>query len=827
MATAVLDLDISHLSPVLENLDKYQQAFILFRYKGSPVGTLTLPVTDGRIRIDEHSDAVIHATMKYMWKRRVHEALNYQEQIPVSKLPSATIAICTRNRTDDLRRCLDALMKLPDDGQEILVIDNAPSNDDTHNLVEGYAKVRYVREPRPGLNIARNRALKEASNEIVAFTDDDAVPDQHWLRALLKNYTRERVVCVTGMTMPLELETEGQLAFERYNPFNKGFDRKLYDSLHDPLSTGQVGAGANMSFRRSVIQLVGEFDEALDAGTVTQSGGDHEYFTRILRAGYYIVYEPDALNWHRHRRTMEDTRKAIYGYGVGVYAYWTKLFWYDKEFPVIRFTWGWFWHDQLRKLYKALRRRPGHQPLSLILAELKGCWAGPWAYFRARRNVQSIGKKGDAVAVNDVQQNISSKAAAEKLKTERTVSIITPTHNRRRSLERLLLSIAGQDHPMERIEMVVVCDGCTDDTVSFLKEYSAPFSLKFIEQPGLGAANARNQGAALASGEQLIFLDDDIEASPGLVSAFVRACNREEDVVVGYLPMELRKNAPFYEIMLTRWWEEKYHLMSMPGYRYNFEDLLSGNFSLRAGMFRKVGGFNASFKCREDYELGYRLITAGAVISFCRDAWGYHRDEVTNEIRSHKRKRLEGYWDVQFAKIHPGIIPALRLAEMKDPARKKKLKMFLAFHLPFITDAIAELGVLFMRILESMKMRNWWMGMEKKLHAYWYMRGVGDHVKTIDELAKVFEKLNERNEIEHEIDISNGIELAGSVLESLQTRSVRVLNQNMPVATIRARPGDMNLGAHDLRALLATRYAWDFYESMLLNGQQMNKNERV
>jgi GT2 family glycosyltransferase len=385
MATAVIDLDICGLPPVLDHLEKYGAAFLLFRHKGCPVGTLTLPVKNGKIQLDQYADEIIAATMKYMWKRRVHEHLSYQEQeIPV-QLPTATIAICTRNRTDDLRRCLDALMQLPDNGQEILVVDNAPSNEDTLELVKQYPRVRYVREPRPGLNIARNRALKEASHEVVAFTDDDAVPDKYWLQALLKNYTRERVVCVTGITMPLELETEGQEAFERYNPFNKGFSRKLYDSLHDPLSTGNVGAGANMSFRRSVIDLVGEFDEALDAGTITQSGGDHEYFTRILRAGYYIIYEPEALNWHRHRRTMEETRKAIYGYGVGVYAYWTKLFWYDKEFSVIRFPWGWFWYDQLRKLVRAIQKKPGHQPLSLVMAELKGCLNGPGAYFKARR----------------------------------------------------------------------------------------------------------------------------------------------------------------------------------------------------------------------------------------------------------------------------------------------------------------------------------------------------------------------------------------------------------------------------------------------------------
>lgn len=385
MATAVLDLDISHLPFFIGNLDRYTKAFVLLRYGGSPVGTITLPVEQGVLEMENHSDAIIAEAAKYLWKKRVHHFLGVNERQQDSPTLKATIAICTRNRTDDLKKCLDALMKLPDDGQEILVIDNCPSNNDTQDLVSTYPGVRYVREARPGLNIARNRALKEARQEIVAFTDDDAVPDRNWLRALLQPYERERVVCVTGMTMPLELETDGQEAFERYNPFNKGFERRLYDSLHNPLSTGQVGAGANMSFRRSVIELVGEFDEALDAGTITQSGGDHEYFTRILRAGYYIVYEPDALNWHRHRRTMDETRKAIYGYGVGVYAYWTKLFWYDKEYSVIKFTWGWFFHTQLRALLKALIGKPGHQPLELVVAELKGCLRGPFAYVKARR----------------------------------------------------------------------------------------------------------------------------------------------------------------------------------------------------------------------------------------------------------------------------------------------------------------------------------------------------------------------------------------------------------------------------------------------------------
>ena len=65
-------------------------------------------------------------------------------------------------------------------GLEILIVDNAPSDERTRELAAHWSEVRYVREPRPGLNFARNRALQEASGEILAFLDDDVIVDQHW-----------------------------------------------------------------------------------------------------------------------------------------------------------------------------------------------------------------------------------------------------------------------------------------------------------------------------------------------------------------------------------------------------------------------------------------------------------------------------------------------------------------------------------------------------------------------------------------------------------------------------------------------------------------------
>lgn len=399
----------------------------------------------------------------------------------------------------------------------------------------------------------------------------------------------------------------------------------------------------------------------------------------------------------------------------------------------------------------------------------------------------------------------------------RTISIVTPTHNRRVSLQRLLDAIAGQTYPLSSIEVIVVLDACTDDTRTFLQDYRADFSIHFAEQPGLGAANARNAGAALATGDQLIFLDDDIEPSPGLVAAHVEACMEEASVVVGYLPMELNRGAGFFHTMLTWWWEDKYYRMGQPGYRHRFEDLLSGNFSLMASLFKTTGGFNSAFRCREDYELGYRLVKAGARISFCRAAWGYHRDEVTDQVRSHKRKRMEGYWDVAFAKLHPEAIQVLRLSDMRHPSFGKKLKMFMSFHLPLISDVMAFLGRVAMVFFERLNMRKWWRKADEKLQAYWYMRGVGDHVRNRKALNEIFlrEMIGVGGDI-CEVDLSAGVDAAADKIDVLKPKDIRLHFNGKLVGKVETRPGEERFRGDHLLHVLNGCFAEEMMEALVL-----------
>lgn len=377
----------------IELSPSYDGAFLLLRYYGKPVGTVILPATKGKILVSDHLKEIRRAVEQRLKSASVDHFL-FPDAYPKPPSYPVTVAVCTRNRTEDLKLCLEALFNLPDRGQEILVVDNAPSTDDTQKLVERYPRVRYIRENRKGLNRARNRALAEASNEIVAFTDDDAVPEPQWLDRLIINFEDPLVMCVTGMTLPLELETEAQEKFEAYSPFGKGFYKKHYSfSYSDPLATGQIGAGANMAVRKNVTIDCGWFDEALDAGTPTQSGGDHEFFARVLLAGYHIIYDPEAISWHRHRRTWKEAVQAIRGYGVGVYAFWTRLFFIEKQYSIVLFSKGWLLHTQLPNLARAVLGLKNHYPLSFLLAEFQGCLRGPFAYFRSRKQKNESVKK--------------------------------------------------------------------------------------------------------------------------------------------------------------------------------------------------------------------------------------------------------------------------------------------------------------------------------------------------------------------------------------------------------------------------------------------------
>ncbi|MBP1466130.1 glycosyltransferase [Candidatus Chloroploca sp. M-50] len=376
---AVCDVRLEHLTTDLVGLETYARALLVLRMGSVVVGQAWVEVNQGRVPVARIKELVQRSSWS-IWQHMLAESL------PRTVLPSATVVVCTRDRTDDMRRCLPGLARLAEAGYEVLVVDNNPSSEATAQLVAQYPLIRYLCEPLPGLDRARNRGLLSARGEIVAFTDDDAVVDDGWLEALLRNFADPMVALVTGITMPLELETPAQIWFEQAHGFQRGFERRTFElATINPLSSGQMGAGVNMAIRRQALRTIGLFDEALDGGSVSLSGGDQEFFFRVLRRGYRVVYEPGALVWHRHRRDWPSLRRTLYGYGVGLYAWWTRALLVEREWQTLIVGVRWFRQWHLRNLVRALLRRPGVMPLDLAWAEFQGVFHGPGAYLRARQ----------------------------------------------------------------------------------------------------------------------------------------------------------------------------------------------------------------------------------------------------------------------------------------------------------------------------------------------------------------------------------------------------------------------------------------------------------
>ncbi|GAA3337473.1 hypothetical protein GCM10017714_04660 [Curtobacterium pusillum] len=246
-----------------------------------------------------------------------------------------SVVIGTRDRPDDVRRCVRSVLASAYDDFEVIVVDNAPTTDATRAVVGSFADPRltYVLEARAGVSRARNAGLAHASGSVVAFVDDDVVVDREWLAAIAEVYARDAdVVCATGLVPSGELRTPTQRYFDERVTWARNLERRVFRTASPPadlplfpFSVGAFGTGANMSLRRSAALELGGFDVALGPGTPARAGEDPDLFTRALLSGGALAVEPSAVVWHRHRPDRAALRSQALGYGTGLGAWVAKL----------------------------------------------------------------------------------------------------------------------------------------------------------------------------------------------------------------------------------------------------------------------------------------------------------------------------------------------------------------------------------------------------------------------------------------------------------------------------------------------------------------------
>lgn len=400
MPYPIIHIEITKPLPCIQIKPEETGIALVIRYCDRPIGFIIKELTaDSNL-----SQSALQTLLSEKMASKVIQEKIREELIktpPPSSFPSLTVAICTKDRPDNVTRCLTELQKLkiPDNftNIEILIVDNAPSDDQTKEVVRKFAGVRYVRELKVGLDFARNRVLKEANTELIAFLDDDVVVDRQWLLGLIEAWTENPDAgAFTGMVLPYELETEAQILFELRGGFGRGFEKIRYgkilvDNPLYPCGAGIFGAGCNMAFRRELLLKIGGFDEALDTGASLPGGGDLDIFYRVIRAGYPLIYEPCYLVYHQHRREMAQLRRQYWSWGLGFMAFVVKSSENDpSQRSKFRALVQWWFKDQFLQLIKSLLGKNILSP-DMILAELWGGIQGLLgAYQRSQQRTAKI-----------------------------------------------------------------------------------------------------------------------------------------------------------------------------------------------------------------------------------------------------------------------------------------------------------------------------------------------------------------------------------------------------------------------------------------------------
>jgi GT2 family glycosyltransferase len=560
----------------------------LVRWHGVPLGYIRVPVVDGLCQAKAIQAAITtqfgSPPLPFLLSSSHYENLLYDKTLlqdsqanvaertsTANALPLVTVAVCTRDRPDDLARCLEAISQLHYPHLDCLVVDNGSRDSSIEHLVRArFPKVRYVCEQRPGLDWARNRAIAEARGDIIAYTDDDVIVDPDWVLSLVRVFQENPdVMAVTGLVVPYALETEAQLLFEIYGGFGRGFVRKRYQLQNHKshwydLGTGQIGTGANMAYRRRLFETIGGFDPALDVGTVTNGGGDLEMFFRVLKEGHTILYEPTAIVRHRHRRSYQQLRTQIANNGVGLVSFWvrTVLAYPDEGLNAVHIGIRYLVTGYLRRLVGSYSFPVGN-PRDLLLAELRGYLLGLSRFFQSRRIAAELAIKYSSPQdeylncqpmksshtvdkpSSHVTQPLSSKTeqdAQQPLSPSFSVSIVVATLDRPHELRECLHCLSSLK-VIRPIEIIVVDN---NPSSGLTKPIVAEFSnVKLVQESRRGLAYARNAGILASTGDIAVATDDDVRVPPDWLEKLVAPFARADVMVVtgNVLPLTLETQA--------------------------------------------------------------------------------------------------------------------------------------------------------------------------------------------------------------------------------------------------------------------------------------------
>ena len=225
------------------------------------------------------------------------------DNIPFAKQknsPRISVIVCTYNGSATIRKSLEGIAKLDYPNFEVIVV-NDGSTDSTPDIVKEF-NVKLITTKNKGLSSARNTGMYNASGEIIAYIDDDAWPDPHWLQYITYAYSSSNHACIGGPNI---------------SPYESGFISTCVANapggpVHvlDSDEIAEHVPGCNMTFRRDALMKIGGFDPVYRC-----AGDDVDVCWRIQESGRTIGFHPSAVVWHQRRNSFKAYWKQQKGYG--------------------------------------------------------------------------------------------------------------------------------------------------------------------------------------------------------------------------------------------------------------------------------------------------------------------------------------------------------------------------------------------------------------------------------------------------------------------------------------------------------------------------------
>ena len=243
----------------------------------------------------DRSDKLVVASLSRVWKT-LPESIHEQ-----GELPKVSVVVCSYNGHKTLRDCLESLVRLDYPNYEIILVDDG-STAATAQICSDFPQVTYDRQENLGLSVARNKGASLATGDIVAYTDDDCVVDEHWLRYLVQAMQDQQVEAIGGPNIPPPNDSwvAKCVAASPGGPSHVMLDDRYAE--HVP--------GCNMAFLRGELLALGGFDPQF-----RQAGDDVDICWRLLDAGKNIGYAAGAMVWHHRRDCVRSYFKQQRGYG--------------------------------------------------------------------------------------------------------------------------------------------------------------------------------------------------------------------------------------------------------------------------------------------------------------------------------------------------------------------------------------------------------------------------------------------------------------------------------------------------------------------------------